>query len=186
MSNGTGEEILDNKVRRMIFNHISEYPGVSYIKLKNIFELSDSSLRYHLHYLEKHQQVSSSPENGVRCYFPHPSYVSIPEPQEPRTTYQLTPNQHRILNTIIRYPGINQKELTQRTGLNRFKVSRNVSALKDMNLIKNNRYQNIVCYEYNPNVETKYKIMKGLMIKFLKGEINEATFIKMKRRLDRE
>ena len=186
MSNGTGAEIdgLDNKVRRMIFNHISEYPGVSFNKLKNIFELTDSSLRYHLHYLEKNDQISSSPENGLRCYFPHPGTVTIPKPQDPMASYDLTPNQKHILNIIIRYPGINQKELTQKTGLNRFKVSRAVNSLKEMDLIKNNRYQNSVCYEYNPDVEMKFRIMKGLMVKFLKGEIDEATFIRLKKRLD--
>jgi predicted transcriptional regulator len=182
--NGIGDEVLDNKVRRLIFNHIAEYPGVSFNKLKTIFELSDSSLRYHLHYLEKNGQISSSPENGVRCYFPHPTSVSIPKPQEPLASYQLTPNQKHILNMIIRYPGINQKELVKRTGLNRFKISRSISSLKDMDLIKNNRYQNNVCYEYNPDVEMKYKIMKGLMVKFLKGEIDEGTFLKLKKRLD--
>ena len=51
------------------------------------------------------------------------------------------------------------------------------------NLIKNRKIQNIVCYEYVPDVEMKYRMLKGLMVKFLKNEIDEETFLKLKRRL---
>ena len=82
------------------------------------------------------------------------------------------------------FPKINQKELVNRTGMNRFKIKRNINTLKELNLIKNTRYQNTICYEYIPDVEMKYRILKGLMVKFLKNEIDEETFLKIKRRLE--
>jgi DNA-binding transcriptional regulator LsrR (DeoR family) len=83
----------------------------------------------------------------------------------------------------MHFPGINQKELANRTGMNRFKVNRNLQTLKSMNLIKNTRIHNTICYEYIPDVEMKYRLIKGLMVKFLKDEIDEKTFLKLKRRL---
>ncbi len=182
MSNG--DEALENKLRKMIYNHIVKYPGVSFNTLKDIYELTDSSLRYHLYYLEKSNKISSGLEKGIRCYYPHPSSVTLPQKQQaPLESQRLSPQQERILNVIIRYPGINQKEIVNKTGINRFKVMRNLNTLKYLNLIKNTKIQNTVRYEYVPDVEMKYKILKGLMVKFLKNEIDEDTFLKLKRRL---
>ena len=139
MSNG--DEILDNKIRRLIYNQILSYPGVSFNTLKNIYELTDNSLRYHLYYLERNNKISSSLEKGTRCYYPHPASVTIPQrKQSAIESYKLTPQQERILNVIMRYPGINQKGLVNRTGMNRFKINRNINTLKELNLIKNTMF----------------------------------------------
>jgi predicted transcriptional regulator len=180
-----GDEILKNKIRRMIFNLVATYPGVSFNNLKNIFELTDSNLRYHLNYLEKNNKISTDMEQGVRCYYPHPASVTIPQNSEPTLeTQKLNLPQERILNIIIRYPGINQKELISRSKMNRLKVIRNLNALRNLNLIINTKDQNNVYYEYVPDVEMKYSILKGVVIKFLKDEIDEETFLRLKRRLE--
>jgi len=180
-----GDSVLENKIRRIIFNHILKYPGVSFNTLKDIYELNDSSLRYHLYYLEKNNKISSGLESGNRCYYPHPASITVPPKSKPSlSSHELSPPQERILDIIMHYPGINQKELANRTGMNRFKVNRNLQTLKSMNLIKNTRIHNNVCYEYIPDVELKYRMMKGLMVKFLKDEIDEQTFLKLKRRLE--
>ena len=181
----TGDEVLENKIRRLIYNHILKYPGVSFNTLKDIYELTDSSLRYHLYYLEKNNQIHSGTEKGIRCYYPHPASVTIPQrSQAPLGSRRLSPEQERILNVIIRYPGINQKEIVNRAGINRFKVMRNLQSLINLNLVKNRKFQNTVYYEYIPDVEMKYRILKGVMIKFLKNEIDEETFLKLKKRLE--
>ena len=66
-----GDVALDNKLRKIIYNHILAYPGESYNRLKNIFELTDGALRYHLGYLEKNRKISSDLAKGTRCYYPH-------------------------------------------------------------------------------------------------------------------
>jgi predicted transcriptional regulator len=182
-----GDDILTNKLRKLIYNQIVSYPGVSYKKLKDIFELTDNALKYHLNYLEKNKKISSSQEKGSTCrYFPHPSSVTIPERiRGILESYKLTPIQERILEYIIRYPGINQKELVGRTGMNRFKIKRNIKSLKVLNLVKNHRYGNTVCYEYIPDVELKFSIMKELMLKLLNNEIDEETFLKVKKKLEK-
>lgn len=179
-----GNNATENKVRRMLFNHIVKYPGVSFNTLKDIYELTDNSLRYHLYYLEKNRKISSGLEKGTRCYYPHPTSVTLPKKaQDTLESQRLSPQQERILDIIMRHPGINQKELVTRTGINRYKIMRNLNTLINLNLIKNTHNQNTVCYEYIPDVEMRYRIMKGLMVKFLKNEIDEKTFLRMKRRL---
>jgi len=181
----TGDEILAHKLRRLIFNHISMYPGVSFNTLKNLFELKDSSLRYHLYILEKNEQISSGLEKGDRCYYPHSASITILQSHESIIkSYKLTPEQEHILNLIIQNPGIMQKELVFKSRMNRFKVRREVGILKNMNLIKNTRIQNSVCYEYVPDVELKYRMLKGLIVKLLRNEIDEKTFLKIKTRLE--
>jgi predicted transcriptional regulator len=180
-----GDEILENQIRRKLYNHIISYPGVSFNSLKNLHELTDSSLRYHIHYLEKNEKIISEVENGIDYYYPHPSSFKIPQKtQIILKSHRLTTEQENILNVIMKNPGINQKGITKLTRLNRFKVSRCINSLKHLKLIKNKQVRNMTCYEYIPDIEMKYKIMKGLMVRLLKGEIDEETFIRIKKRLE--
>lgn len=178
--------VLENKIRKMVFNLIVEYPGVSFNKLKNIFEISDSNLRYHLNYLEKNDKISSALEHGIKCYYPHPASVTISKKtQGVLESHKLNPYQKRLLTTIMRYPGINQKELIKKTGIDRSKARRNLFTLKNLTLIKNSKRHNTTCYEYIPDVEMKYTIMRDLVMKFLNNEIDEQMFINLKKRLEK-
>ena len=53
------------------------------------------------------------------------------DPENPNTfqVYKLTAYQERIVSIIKQYPGINQKELAIRTGLNRITLSNNLKRL---------------------------------------------------------
>ena len=169
----------------MIYNLIATYPGVSFNNLKNIFELTDSNLRYHLNYLEKNNKISSGLEKEIRCFYPHPASVTlIKKPENAIDSQKLTPSQERILNIIMKYPGINQKELINKSGINRLKVIRNVNTLRKLDLVRNRKHQNNVYYDYVPDVEMKFTILKGLVFKFLKDEIDEETFLRLKRKLE--
>ena len=108
----TGEDALEHETRRMIYNHIISHPGVSYKILKNVFSLTDGTLRYHLDYLERAEKISFGLAAGKRLYYPfHNEIAAARQPSGTSKTYDLTPLQERILNTIKRYPGITQKEL---------------------------------------------------------------------------
>jgi predicted transcriptional regulator len=88
------------------------------------------------------------------------------------------------LGIIKENPDINQKELVARSGLNRLTTIRNLETLKNHNLIRNKRIRNNVYYEYVPDVEMRFVILKGLILKFLRNEINEETFLRLKSKLD--
>ncbi|MCK5561429.1 MAG: winged helix-turn-helix transcriptional regulator [Thermoplasmata archaeon] len=181
----SGDKVLENKIRRMIYNLIVIYPGVSFNNILKIFELTDSNLRYHLNYLEKNDKIRSGLEGGMRYYYPHPSTVKlIGKPQNIIESYKLTQEQERVLGIIKENPGINQSDLIKKSGINHTTALRNLNTLRNLNLIQNRKLQNNVYYEYVPDVEMKYAIIKGLVIKFLRKEIDEETFLRLKRKLE--
>lgn len=180
-----GEVALENKNRKMLYNHIVTYPGVSFNILKNIFDLTDGALRYHLDYLEKCEKIFSGLERGIRCYYPHYNVLYVPKKSADKLELlKLSPLQEHLLTFIKLYPGINQKELVNRTKLNRFQVSNNVNKLLDLKLVRKNNNGNKICYWYTSDEDLKYKIIKKLAFKLLRGEIDELTFLKLKRRLE--
>jgi predicted transcriptional regulator len=182
---GSGEYALENEKRRMIYNHISAYPGVSFNVLKNIFELSDGALRYHLNYLEKNNKINCGVDKGTRCYYPSENVGKVQmKPGEAVEIQRLTPLEERILDSVKYYPGITQKELANRTKLTRFQVSKNIKSLESMNLINKYHSERNVCYEFVPDEELKFKIIKRLVIRLLKNEIDEETFLKLLKALE--
>ncbi len=180
-----GENILQNKTRKMIYNLIITYPGVSYNILKNIFELTDGVLRYHLNYLKKAGMINFGFEKRLRCYYPDYNTVNGPRKSMNSLEMQkLTPKQELLLGIIKQYPGINQKELIKRSRLNQIQVSKNLKKLSNLNLIKRTQKSRTICYNYVPDEELKFEIMKRLLIKLLKDEIDDQTFLKLKRKLE--
>jgi predicted transcriptional regulator len=181
------EKTLDNKIRRMILNLIINYPGVSYSKLKDIFELTDSNLRYHLNYLEKNGRISQGSDDRIKNYYPHPSNVkTLNIPDGIIESYKLSQEQRRLINIIKENPGIHQKKLIKTSGIKQTTAIRILNSLQDMNLIKNNKIQKNVCYEYVPDVEMRFTLIKGLIIKLLRREIDEDTFLRMKKKMDQK
>jgi len=124
----------------MIFKLIVNYPGVSFNKILDIFELTDSNLRYHLNYLEKNNKISSVLESAIRCYYPHPSSVKLlNNRQDNLESYKLTTEQEHLLKIIKNYPKINQKDLIKRSKMKHATAIRNLNSLKNMKLIKNRK-----------------------------------------------
>lgn len=185
MPTGDSESVFKNKTRKMIFRLIVNYPGVSFNKISDIFEITDSNLRYHLNYLEKNDKISSVVESGNRCYYPNPSSVKLLyNGQENLESYKLTTEQEHLLKIIKDYPKINQKDLIKRSRMKHATAIRNLNSLKNLSLIKNRKMNKNVNYEYVPDVEMKFIMIKGLIIKFLKKEIDEQTFLRLKRKLE--
>ena len=63
------ESPIEHRSRRLIFRYISTNPGVSFGSIKRFFDMNTSTLKYHLHYLERKKRVSSTREGGKRCFF---------------------------------------------------------------------------------------------------------------------
>ena len=53
-----------------------------------------------------------------------------------------------------------------------------------LNLIRKYKNGQNVCYEYMTDDELKYEILKRLLIKLIKKEIDEETFLRLKRKLE--
>ena len=181
------ETILENKTRRLIYDHITANPGVSFIVLKTIFNLNESKLRYHLDYLEKNKKIFFGFESGKRNYYPKLDQINeLNNPENTNTfqTYKLTNYQERIISVIKKYPKINQKELAKRTSINRITLSNNLKKLMSLCMVRKIPNGNKVSYEYIDNKQLRIEILKQLLVKLINNEIDGVTFLELKRKLD--
>jgi predicted transcriptional regulator len=181
------ESLLENQTRRMIYSHIMAHPGVSFIVLKKVLNLNESTLRYHLYYLEKSEKISFGLEKGRRYYYPNSGSQQVlrTDPSSSTLTeFELSRAQERIILMIKKYPKINQKELIKKTGINRITLSRNLKKLLDLCVIRRIPNGNKVMYVYLESEQLRYEILKRLLKKLLSKEIDEETFLKLKRKLD--
>ena len=179
-----GDIVFDHQTRKMIYHHILTYPGVSFNILKDIFDITKGTLRYHLEYLEKADRILSNLENGNRCYYPLRKEIVASKLFEnnPRS-YKFTTTQQKILAIIQRAPGITQKNLIKSTGFSRFTISYNIRKFVDMGLIKKSNNEKHVCYEYMTDDLLKHEVLLRLTIKLLNKEIDEQTFFRLKDKL---
>ena len=179
-----GDIVFDHESRKMIYSHILTYPGVSYITLKNIFNLPDGTLRYHLEYLAKADRILEDVENGKRCYYPLKDEIEVSKLFENRPrSFKFSPFQQKILSIIKRNPGITQKTLIKKTGLSRFTISYNIRKFIDMGIIKKSNNEKYVCYEYMTDELLKYEVLLRLTVKLLNKEIDEKMFFRLKEKL---
>ncbi len=175
---------LENQIRKMIYAHIVEYPGVSFSTLKRVYDLNDGTLRYHLNYLQRAQKIISKIEGGKLHYYPIAKKVIDSNLTNTNLrSHELTPHQEQILNAIKQSPGVNQTELMAKTSLQRHILTYNISQLIDLGIVKKNNHVRNVCYEYIPEELLQYEMLKMLTIKFLNNEIGEQTFLKLRSRL---
>ena len=176
---------IHHDLRRMIYNHIEAHPGVSFNTLKKVFGLKDGTLRYHLDYLKKSEKIIFGVEKGKRFYYPYRSGTLVLSIKDDRLqTNKLNFLQEQILDVIRENPGINQKELVKVIGLSRFKVKNNLNKLLDLCIIRRIPNKRNVCYEYISNDQLKFEMLMSLVTKLLKKEIDEVTFLKLKRKLE--
>lgn len=178
---------LENQIRKMIYKHIVEYPGVSFSKLKRIYDLNDGTLRYHVNYLARAQKITSKIEAGKLHYYPYARSVIDSNPTNPNLrSHELTSHQENILNAIRQNPGINQTDLIAKTFLKRHILTYNISQLIDLGMVKKNNHVRNVCYEYITDELLQYEMLKMLTIRFLNNEIDEQTFLKLKNKLKKD
>ena len=180
-----GQAAMEHDTRKMIYNHITHYPGVTFSVLKNIFELAEGTLRYHLKYLEKADTVCSDIQDGNRCYYPQKKDQVLSKMLENHSgTYKFTKNQKRIMAIIQQYPGINQKDLIKKAKLNRFTLNYNLNKFIDLGVIRKINNSGRVFYEFITDDLMEHEIMKLLIIKLLNNEIDENTFNELKEKLE--
>ncbi len=178
-----GKEVyaLQHKKRKMIYEHISAHPGVSFNVLKRVFDLKDGTLRYHLDYLKKNDQITFNTKKGKRIYFPKKMDTLILKiEKKDLKSYVLTYSQKKMISLIKENPGINQKELSKKMDMNRFTLRNNLNKLLQLCIIRRRNKNRNVCYEYISDDEIQHEILVNLIIKFLNKEIDEETFLRLR------
>lgn len=166
---------IQNETRRSIYKHILNYPGVQFTVLKDIFGIPEGTLRYHLRYLERKDQVRSVVENGRRCFYAAGTSSSrISGLNE--SSQNLSPVQEQILKSVRKRKGITQRELCSLTKLNRFTLMYNIKKIISMGIIRTYKRGREVHYEYISPSTMKSEILRRATVDLLNGRIDEDTF----------
>jgi DNA-binding protein Fis len=137
--------------------------------------------------LVKNEKISLGLEDGKRFYYPHlDKHVMLSNQEENNSIgrYELSKVQQEIISTVRDYPRINQKELIKRTGINRITLSKNLNKLMDLCILRKIPNGNKVNYEFIGNEELRYEILRRLLIKLVRKEIDEETFLELSRKLE--
>jgi predicted transcriptional regulator len=164
MSSKLGQRNAKYDIRPIIANYLKVHPGSSFKTIKTIFNLSDSTLRYHLRYLEKKGQIKCDPKK--RVYYP----------MEPKGEKTYSKIQQKLIYTIKKNPGITQKELVEKTNITRLTIRNNINDLVEEEILSIKKQgKEIHHYYIYPEELEKIKTMR-LITKFLSGIIDEETY----------
>ncbi len=179
-----GEVGLEHKTRKLIYNYIATHPGVSFGVIKEFFDLNESTLKYHLHFLEKNKRITSAREGKLRCYYcEYKKEVTIPTSQKIKHL-NLSKSQQRVLNLIKRQPGIGKKELMRFTKMNKKTLSYNIDKLIENKLIWQVKDSGAIGYEFITKDNLRKEIYNRLLLRLLADEISEEKFLKIKKKLE--
>ena len=181
---------LEHRSRKLIFNYISTNPGVSITSIKEFLDMNESTLKYHLHYLERNDKIYSETKGRHTCYFcAHRTHRRLKEiyPDRPRRTAvsNLTKTQNDLLELIKVRPGVSQKELVNLTKLNKKSVSYNLKRLGELKLVWLVKRDGKLGYEYITKEKLRGEMLNELVNKLLADEIDEDTFQKINRKLEK-
>jgi predicted transcriptional regulator len=183
MYNGDG--VLDHKSRKLIYNYISTHPGAPFGVIKKVFDMNTSTLKYHLHYLEKSNKIFSKREGRRRCYYcTQRSELQI-SPYSGVDQYNITQVQQRILNIIKTEPGITDDELIIKTRLTRKNLDYNLKRLGELKLIWMVNTDGIVGYELITKEKLREEMLTRLVLRLISDEIDEDTFNRIKKKLEK-
>ena len=121
------DEILNNKIRREIYQYIKSHPGEHFRSILLNLGLTNGTLAYHLYTLEKEELIKSRKDGLYRRFYPTGYKV---EPVIP------TNGMGQIYRLIVSEPGITQKEVSERLGIPSSSVNYSVKKLRRQGLIE--------------------------------------------------
>jgi len=179
-------EVQEHETRKAVYGYIAGHPGVTPSVIQSALALAESTLRYHLRYLERHGMVFSRERGNFRCYFPAgrtaEDLVAFPE-VDPSA---LTDVQKQITDLVRQRPGITMTDMESLTGINRRVLQYNVKVLREQMLLWKMGNGRSTCYEIASKQKLRSEMLKFLIIKFLRGDIDERTYLSLKGEVERE
>ncbi len=172
---------LDHQTRELLLDRIKDRPGISFSMLMRALSLNEGTLRYHLNYLERKELITSRKEGTRRMYF-----TSFLSSSGRPGGGGLNREQTRVLNLIRGNPGIKPEEILASTDLSRRGLRRVVDKLKKEHIIWEVENGNGPGYEVITRQRLVEEMLLDLAEKFLKGDIDQTTFLHLKDRIEGE
>ena len=178
------DDVLSHRSRKLIFNYILIHPGSSFGAIKDFLDINESTLKYHLRFLERSNRIISKREGRRRCYYCEKSLGYERERYSSSNLEFLNKRQLHILNIIRRRSSITKKELIKITQMNRTTLDYNLNKLIAEELVWQTSRENGTRYEYVTTERLQNKMFNRLVMKLLSDEIDEETFHRVKKKLE--
>ena len=175
-----------SRTRSMLMESISKRPGISHQELLKRIRLKEGTLRYHIRTLEKQRRIHSIIHRGRRCYYPGGPSVRGSGGSEEDIIRHLSPVQRRILAAVEEMNDLSQRDLVRGLSMNRFVISYNIGKLKDLGLVRVRRDGRSVRYRRSYPDDIRKEILRVMANDLLRGEIDEATYKRLRDRLIEE
>lgn len=174
----SNDNVLQHSTRSSIHDLLVERPGLTFSEIMKDLRIKESTLRYHLRYLERNEIIRKKFEDG------HGSYFSILEGTiSKRGSMDLPPLLLKILDTIDDDPGLDQKHLSYKIKRNRFITSYHLRRLMDMGLVRKERDGKHTRYYRISREDLKRRILLEIVDDLLEGEIDEKRYFELKKEL---
>lgn len=179
-----GEDALEHKDRKMIYEYIYAHPGSAFNTIKNFFDMHHSTLMYHLTYLERADKITSENKGGHNYYFCKRQSELDLTPFQMSKFKTLSDPQKSLLGLIHLKPGINKDELMIKTRMNRRTLSYNLKRLIELKFLWEVNNGSSIGYEFITSEKLSNEMFNGLLKKLLTDEIDEETFYRIKKKLE--
>lgn len=141
------DEVLDNDLRRRIYDHLRTEPGDHYSGIKSELGLGSGTLTHHLRVLEDQGLVTSRRDGRLKRFFP-----TDQEPPE-----GLLGIRGQLLETLDENPAASQSELAERLGTSRQRVHYHIQELEDQGRVRVERGgRSTRCYK-----TTRFQVADG-------------------------
>ncbi len=145
--------------RELILSYISDNPGSHLRKIARDLDISLSTLRYHLDYLEKKGEISFQKQNNLKVYFCSDKL----KPHEKMLTPILQQRHYRdIIIALIESPGLTFSQIANKLSMGNSSASKYINTLEDQGILfhrKSGREKNYYVNDEKSIIElmTTYK-----------------------------
>jgi len=128
----TREEVLQRKVRFLIYEAVRDHPGSSFTEVRNAIGLQNGVAAYHLRVLEKQGLIHSEKGPRHRWYYPNGDVSQWRD-------RPLSPLQKSVLEKVATDPGIGIRELARSLDRHHAAVAYNVKGMAREGLLRTER-----------------------------------------------
>ena len=170
------------KSRERIISYLVENPGSSLNCISRDLDIAKATLRYHLDKLQRMGSIISKKDGNKDLFFTTEGTMV----DSVKKKKVLSIQEDRVLRMIRNEPGIETKELFERTGSTKVKLKNTLSKLKDSGLVW--EVESGGKRTFHP--VTKEMVLREMMLDlvemYLDGDIDPETYSRMRSKIEKQ